>query len=98
MLDLQWPSAYISLQYRRKGNAPLHMRHFCPGRNIRYLYGLCITDIDLVKDYFRLIAECLGEMPSPETFRRGSANAIARRFLAFKLDWPFRSSEINRFG
>jgi hypothetical protein len=63
-----------------------------------YLYGLCITDIDLVKDYFRLIAECLGETPVPEMFRRGAAPAIARRFFGFKLEWPFRSPEINRFG
>jgi hypothetical protein len=63
-----------------------------------YLYGLCLTDIDLVKDYFRLIADCLGETPAPETFRREPARAIARKFFAFKLDWPFRSPEINRFG
>ena len=63
-----------------------------------YLYGLCITDIDLVKDYFRLTAECLGETLAPGMFRRQSARAIARRFFAFKLDWPFRSPEINRFG
>jgi hypothetical protein len=63
-----------------------------------YLYGLCITDIDLVKDYFRHIGECLGETPVPEMFRRAPARTIARRFFAFKLDWPFRSPEISRFG
>ncbi len=63
-----------------------------------YLYGLCITDIDLVKDYFRHIGERLGGTPVPEMFRRGPARMIARRFFSFKLDWPFRSPEINRFG
>jgi hypothetical protein len=63
-----------------------------------YLYGLCITDIDLVKNYFRHIGECLGETPVPEMFRRGPARAIVRRFFSFKLDWPFRSPEIKRFG
>jgi hypothetical protein len=63
-----------------------------------YLYGLCITDIDLVKHYFRHIAEHLGEEPAPGMFRRGPAASIARRFFDFKLNWPFRSPEINRFG
>ena len=63
-----------------------------------YLYGLCITDIDLVKDYFRHIGENLGEAPAPERFRRETVRAIARRFFAFKLNWPFRSPEVNRFG
>jgi hypothetical protein len=63
-----------------------------------YLYGLCITDIDLIKDYFRHIAERLGETPTPDRFRKESVRSIARRFFAFKLTWPFRSSEVNRFG
>jgi len=63
-----------------------------------YLYGLCVTDIDLVKDYFRHIAERLGETPASAMFRRGPVLAIARRFFAFKVDWPFRSPGINRFG
>ena len=28
-----------------------------------YLYGTCITDIDLVKEFFRLVSEAAGEMP-----------------------------------
>jgi hypothetical protein len=63
-----------------------------------YLYGLCITDIDLVKHYFRLLAECLGETPAADMFRRGATREIVRRFFAFKLNWPFRSPEVNRFG
>ena len=56
-----------------------------------YLYGLCVTDIDLVKEYFRHIGDRLGEAPAPEMFRNGTVRAIARRFFAFKLTWPFRS-------
>ncbi len=63
-----------------------------------YLYGLCITDIDLVKGYFRHIGECIGGTPLPEMFRKGLAREIARRFFAYKIDWPFRSSERNRWG
>ncbi len=63
-----------------------------------YLYGLCITDIDLVKEYFRHIADRLGEAPAPERFRNRTVRAIARRFFALKLNWPFRSPEDNRFG
>jgi hypothetical protein len=63
-----------------------------------YLYGLCVTDIDLVKEYFRHIGDRLGEAPAPERFRNGTIRAIARRFFAFKLTWPFRTPDANRFG
>ena len=58
--------------------------HFCPSYHFLsrteqrilldllddwYLYGLCLTDIDLVKGYFRHLADSLGEMPPPERFR-----------------------------
>jgi hypothetical protein len=87
--------------------------HFCPSYHFLnrteqrilmellddwYLYGLCITDIDLVKGYFRHLADRLGEMPPPERFRGEAARTIARRFFAFKLTWPFRSTDANRFG
>jgi hypothetical protein len=63
-----------------------------------YLYGLCLTDIDLVKEYFRLISDGICETPAPEKFRNGPFREIARRFFRFKLDWPFRSSAVNRLG
>jgi hypothetical protein len=63
-----------------------------------YLYGLCITDIDLVKNYFRHISDRLGEMPKAEIFRSESVRTIARRFFAYKGAWPFRSPEVNRLG
>jgi hypothetical protein len=63
-----------------------------------YLYGLCLTDIDLVKAYFRLISDGVCETPAPEKFRNGPLRGAARRFFDFKLTWPFRSPAVNRFG
>lgn len=63
-----------------------------------YLYGLCVTDIDLVKEYFRLTSEGVGEMPSAEKFTDGALKDIALRFFMFKISWLFRSPERNRFG
>jgi hypothetical protein len=63
-----------------------------------YLYGLCVTDIDLVKEYFRHLGDLLGESPAPVRCRDEAVRRTARRFFEFKLDWPFRSPEVNRFG
>ena len=87
--------------------------HFCPSYSFLsrmeklalihvlddwYLYGLCVTDIDFVKQYFRHLADRLGEIPVPEKFREEPVRGIARRFFEFKFNWPFRSPEVNRFG
>lgn len=63
-----------------------------------YLYGLCLTDIDLVKEYFRLISDGVYQMPGPDRFRNGPLRAAAQRFFSFKLTWPFRSPAVNRMG
>jgi len=63
-----------------------------------YLWGLCITDIDLVVIWFRLVSEALGEMPPPERFGLKPLRSIARAFFSFKTEWPFRSEAVNRFG
>jgi hypothetical protein len=63
-----------------------------------YLYGLCVTDIDLVKEYFRMISNGASEMPAPRKFRQGILKEIALRFFSFKVTWPFRSLSVNRFG
>jgi hypothetical protein len=87
--------------------------HFCPSYHyfsreeslalIRilddwYLYGLCVTDIDLVKTWFRLIAEAVHEMPSPEVLSREGLKEISARFFGLKTNWPYRSSDTNRLG
>jgi len=63
-----------------------------------YLFGLCVTDIDLVKEYFRLISEEVGEMPHPDNFLKADLKKSALRFFELKISWPFRSSAVNRFG
>ncbi|MDD5713265.1 MAG: hypothetical protein PHY31_10990 [Smithellaceae bacterium] len=63
-----------------------------------YLYGLCVTDIDLVKEWFRLIASMIYEVPPPERFRRGKLREISSRFFSRKISWPFRSEAANRLG
>jgi len=62
-----------------------------------YLYGLCITDIDLVKEYFRFISEGIYEVPHPDRFE-GRLRNIALDFFSLKISWPFRSTDTNRFG
>jgi len=62
-----------------------------------YLYGLCITDIDLVKEYFRFISEGIYEVPRPDRFK-GRLRDIALDFFSLKISWPFRSTDTNRFG
>jgi hypothetical protein len=63
-----------------------------------YLYGLCLTDIDLVKTYFRLIADRIGEELKPDVFNKESLKSIALEFFNWKINWPFRSPEANRLG
>jgi hypothetical protein len=63
-----------------------------------YLFGLCVTDIDLVKEYFRLVSEELGEMPHPDKFLYPALKDCALRFFELKVSWPFRSRASNRFG
>jgi len=86
--------------------------HFCPSYHfisraeqqalIRiiddwYLYGLCITDIDLVKEYFRFISEGIYEVVHPDRLK-GRLRDIALAFFSLKTSWPFRSPDTNRFG
>ena len=63
-----------------------------------YLYGLCLTDIDLVTDYFRMIADRIGEELKPEVFANEALRNIAREFFNWKIHWPFRSEDTNRLG
>lgn len=87
--------------------------HICPshhfisvsGQNILlkiiddwYLYGLCLTDIDLVVNYFRLLADRLGRELKPTLFDDASLTRIALEYFNWKITWPFRSLETNRLG
>jgi len=86
--------------------------HFCPSYHfisreekqalIRiiddwYLYGLCVTDIDLVKEYFRFAGEGICEAVRPDRLH-GRLRDIALDFFSLKVSWPFRSPDTNRFG
>lgn len=87
--------------------------HFCPSyyyltRNEKeaiiniiddwYLYGLLVTDIDLVKTYFRLISDGVGETPPADLFKTEPFKRLAQEFFALKVNWPFRSYGVHRFG
>ncbi|HOW56715.1 MAG TPA: hypothetical protein PKZ12_01835 [Smithellaceae bacterium] len=63
-----------------------------------YLYGLCLTDIDLVKSYFKLLSDRLGEELQPKIFDNSLLRQIALDFFQWKVLWPFRSEETNRLG
>ncbi len=63
-----------------------------------YLYGLVLTDIDLVVQYFRLIADRVGSELKPEMFDNRVLKEIALEYFRWKMTWPFRSLESNRLG
>ena len=63
-----------------------------------YSYGLCVTDIDLVKEFFRITSEMIGGMPSPSKFLVQGIKHSAKRFFSLKTSWPYRSIAVNRFG
>lgn len=63
-----------------------------------YLYGLCLTDIDLVVTYFRLIANRVGQEIKPDVFDRRELKDIALEYFGWKTTWPFRSPSANRLG
>ncbi len=62
-----------------------------------YAYGLVITDIDFVKDYFTHIENRIGETIKQERLSDpGVVNAL-EEYFALKVSWPFKSSD-NRLG
>jgi hypothetical protein len=63
-----------------------------------YLYGLCITDIDLVNSYFRLLADHIGEEIKPQIFNNKKLKQISCQYFDWKITWPFRSPDTNRLG
>ncbi|MBN1470547.1 MAG: hypothetical protein JW925_02110 [Syntrophaceae bacterium] len=63
-----------------------------------YLYGLILTDIDLVTKYFQLIADRVGTELKPEMFNNEKLKKIALEYFSWKITWPFRSLESNRLG
>lgn len=61
-----------------------------------YLYGLMITDIDLVKDYYKHLRTRLGGSLKPRILSDPELIAMARDFFLLKENWEFRKD--GRFG
>jgi len=63
-----------------------------------YLYGMCVTDIDLLKEFYRAVSDLRGEAIRPELIaERKTALEIFRSYLSLKENWPFRRGR-RRFG
>ena len=62
-----------------------------------YIYGLVITDIDFVKEYFNIINNTLGETIDPERIKRPRLQEVVADYFKLKEDWEFKSEE-KRFG
>ncbi len=64
-----------------------------------YLYGLTITDIDLVKGVYQILSNKLGETLNVDLISSHSdLSNLILRFFTLKLDWPYSSEDENRFG
>lgn len=61
-----------------------------------YLYGLVVTDIDLVKDYYEKARTHLGGPLKPDIMKDPQLTVIASNFLSLKENWKFRKD--GRFG
>ncbi len=86
--------------------------HFCPGFSCLttaeqtavvaalddwYLYGLVITDIDLVKEFFKHVQASIGDAVRPERIKGIAVRSALHDFFSLKENWPYRASE-NRLG
>ena len=63
-----------------------------------YLYGLCLTDLDLIREFFRLASQLVGEEVRPEQIRADfSLLEIFSRYLGLKERWEGKKNPY-RFG
>jgi hypothetical protein len=62
-----------------------------------YLYGLVITDIDLVKEFFHHVQTRLGDSVREERLEERKIRQSLREFFALKDTWMFSSSK-KRLG
>lgn len=87
-------------------------RHFCPSYahltaveqsavfmalDDWYLYGLVITDIDFVKEFFRLVQDRMGDSLRAERLPDRRVRRALRAFFELKESWKFCSPH-NRLG
>ena len=86
--------------------------HFCPSyanlttteqkavvqvSNDWYLYGLTITDIDLVKEFFKQVQDRIGDIIKEKHLQRPAVAEALQAFFSLKENWKFKSSK-NRLG
>ncbi len=62
-----------------------------------YLYGLVITDIDLIKEFFRHVQDRLGDCLRGERLKVFDVRMALKEFFQLKEFWKFASSQ-NRLG
>ena len=63
-----------------------------------YLYGLCLTDLDLVKEFFRLASERIFQSVHPEEImKRSELLEVFREYLELKEHWRYARNP-RRFG
>jgi hypothetical protein len=62
-----------------------------------YLYGLVITDIDLVKEFFRHAQERMGDCLDPGRLENEAVKKAGRDFFSLKENWQF-AAKTNRLG
>lgn len=62
-----------------------------------YLYGLVITDIDLVKEFFKEIQARLGDSIRPEKLGDRKVHQALQDFFKLKESWKFAAPK-NRLG
>ncbi len=62
-----------------------------------YLYGLVITDLDFVKEFFQEVQARLGDSLRPANFKKEQVRQALAAYFALKENWPFMAQE-NRLG
>lgn len=63
-----------------------------------YLYGMCVTDIDLIKEFYKFISDIRYETLKPEKLLKSEkAMSAFRDYLRLKEKWHYRGSG-KRFG
>ncbi len=62
-----------------------------------YLYGLVVTDIDLVKEFFQQVQARLGDSLREERLEKRRVREALREFFALKESWKFASCQ-KRLG
>lgn len=63
-----------------------------------YLYGICVTDIDLIKEFYRFVSELRYETLKPKKLLNNTeAMSAFREYLILKENWRYHGKG-KRFG